>query len=97
MRQARLRRSRGLDERSSMRVTGTVKWFDLLRGVGLIGRGPDQPDCFVHHSAVRGTVYRGLATGQLVEFTITQDGAAAVARDLIRLGGAPIAVIAGAR
>lgn len=80
-----------------MRVTGTVKWFDLLRGVGLIGRGPDQPDCFVHHSAVRGTVYHGLATGQLVEFTITQGGAGAMARDLIRLGGVAIPLIAGAR
>lgn len=80
-----------------MRVTGEVKWFDIIRGIGLINRGPGETDCVVYHSAVRGTVHNGLATGQLVEFTVIQGGAGAVARDLIRLGGMPILAMAGAR
>ncbi len=80
-----------------MRITGKVKWFDIVRGIGLIGRGPGETDCVVHHSAVRGTMHNGLATGQLVEFTVIQGGAGAIARDLIRLGGIHMPALAGAR
>ncbi len=80
-----------------MRITGKVKWFDIVRGIGLIGRGPGETDCVVHHSAVRGTTHNGLATGQVVEFTVIQGGAGAVARDLIRLEGMPTLGLAEAR
>ncbi|HEU5262811.1 MAG TPA: cold shock domain-containing protein [Gemmatimonadales bacterium] len=69
-----------------MRVTGKVKWFDVSRGFGLIRRNRGETDCFVHHSAMRGTVYNALAAGDPVEFDVIQDGAGAVARDVIRLG-----------
>lgn len=68
-----------------MRVIGTVRWFDLSRGFGLIGRAPGEPDCFVRHSAMRGTVHNTLAAGDRVEFDVIQGGAGAVARDVIRL------------
>ncbi len=71
-----------------MRVTGTVKWFDLSRGVGLIGREPGKADCLVRHSEMRGTVHHALAVGDAVEFDLIEDGAGAVARDVIRLGPA---------
>ncbi len=69
-----------------MRVTGKVKWFDLARGFGVIGREQGETDCFVRHSAMRGTVCNVLAGGDLVEFDVIQGGAGAVARDVIRLG-----------
>jgi len=69
-----------------MRVLGTVKWFDLLRGFGMIRCEPDEADCLVHHSAVRGSLHHALAIGDRVEFELIQGGAGAVARDVIRLG-----------
>jgi CspA family cold shock protein len=69
-----------------MRVTGTVKWFDLSRGFGVIGREQGEADCLVRHSAMRGTVCNALTAGEPVEFDVMQGGAGAVARDVIRLG-----------
>ncbi len=69
-----------------MRVTGKVKWFDLTRGFGVIGREHGEADCFVRHSAMRGTVCNALAAGDSVEFGVTHGGAGAVARDVIRIG-----------
>lgn len=69
-----------------MRVTGKVKWFDLSRGFGVIGWEQGETDCFVRHSAMRGTVCHALAVGEPVEFDVIQGGAGAVARDVIRLG-----------
>lgn len=79
-----------------MRVLGKVKWFDLLRGFGVIGRAEGQADCFVRHSGVRGTLWRALAVGDPVEFTVLQGGAGAVAHDVIRLGDACVPLTAGA-
>ncbi len=69
-----------------MRFTGTVKWFDLIRGLGVIGRERDEADCHVDHSALRGTVCNPLAAGEQVEFRVKQIGPGAVAQDVIRLG-----------
>lgn len=69
-----------------MRFMGTVKWFDLLRGFGVIGRDPGQADCLVYHSAMRGSLHHALAIGDRVEFDLIQGGAGSVARDVIRLG-----------
>jgi len=73
-----------------VRVRGQVKWFDVFRGFGIIGRKQGEADCFVRHSAMRGTVYHALAAGEPVEFDIVQGGAGAIARDVIRLGGSLI-------
>lgn len=72
-----------------MRVTGTVRWFDLARGFGVIRRRPGEPDCFVRHSAMRGTVHHALSGGEAVEFDLSQGGAGSVAQDVIRLGSTP--------
>ncbi len=64
------------------RETGTVKWFNNTKGYGFIARGDDQPDIFVHYSAVRGTGYRSLEEGQRVEFTITQGQKGLQAQDV---------------
>lgn len=67
-----------------MRVTGIVRWFDLLRGFGVI-RCEGEADCFVRHSAIRGSLQHVLALGDQVEFDLIQGAAGAVARDVVRL------------
>jgi len=69
-----------------MRFTGTVRWFDLIRGLGVIGHEEGDLDCLVDHSSLRGTVCNPLAAGERVEFDVVQFGAGAAARDVIRLG-----------
>lgn len=69
-----------------MRVLGKVKWFDLVRGFGIIGRGTGEAECLVHHSAIRGTMCNPLAEGEPVEFEVIQGGGGATARDVIRMG-----------
>ncbi len=71
-----------------MRVTGTVRWFDVFRGFGVIRRDGGVADCFVRHSAMRGSLHHVLALGDRVEFDLIQGAAGAVARDVVRLGGA---------
>lgn len=71
-----------------MRVTGSVRWFDLQRGFGVIRRALGEPDCFVRHSAMRGTMCDALATGDTVEFQVVQGGSGAAAHDVIRLASA---------
>lgn len=54
--------------------TGTVKWFDEIKGYGFIQ--PDDGsgrDVFVHVSAVQAAGLRGLAEGQKVSFDIEND------------------------
>ncbi|OGU06072.1 MAG: hypothetical protein A2W29_03425 [Gemmatimonadetes bacterium RBG_16_66_8] len=69
-----------------MRFMGTVKWFDPIRGLGVIGLAGGATDCLVDHSALRGTVCNPLAAGETVEFGVIQFGASTAARDVIRLG-----------
>ena len=78
-----------------MRVTGKVTWFDLVHGVGFIDREPGATDCYVRHSALRGTVCNLLAAGEAIEFDLIQVGLAAVALDVIRLGHSLIPATVG--
>ena len=52
-------------------MVGKVKWFNNAKGYGFIGRN-DDPDVFVHYSAISGDGYRTLAEGDSVEFEIVQ-------------------------
>ena len=51
------------------RITGTVKWFNAVKGYGFIGQEEGE-DVFVHFSAIKMDGYRRLQKGQRVEFTI---------------------------
>lgn len=54
------------------RATGTVKWFNIVKGFGFI-TGEDGNDVFVHHSSIDGSGYKILREGQKVEYTIRTD------------------------
>jgi cold shock CspA family protein len=63
---------------------GVVKWFDPVRGVGLIALdGRLFPDAVAHGSAVDGAANRVLVAGRSVLFDLTWD-AAGVRADNIR-------------
>lgn len=53
------------------RETGTVKWFDSVKGFGFIQR-PGKDDVFVHFRQIEGQGFRSLSEGQKVEFEVTQ-------------------------
>jgi len=55
----------------SDRITGTVKWFNPIKGYGFIGRDSGE-DVFVHFTAIQMEGYRRLNKGQEVEFTIEE-------------------------
>ncbi|ADD43820.1 cold-shock protein [Stackebrandtia nassauensis] len=53
-------------------ANGTVKWFNAEKGFGFIERDGNEPDVFVHFSAIQTQGYRELSEGQKVEFEVTQ-------------------------
>lgn len=58
-------------EDGSLKVQGTVKWFNNAKGYGFIGQ-TDGTDVFVHYTAIAGEGYRSLQEGDAVEFEIVQ-------------------------
>ncbi|MFC0203496.1 cold-shock protein [Novosphingobium soli] len=55
------------------KATGTVKFFNSMKGFGFITRDDGQPDAFVHISAVERSGLQGLNEGDRVEFDIEVD------------------------
>jgi CspA family cold shock protein len=55
------------------RATGTVKFFNSMKGFGFITRDDGQPDAFVHISAVERSGMRELNEGDKLEFDIEVD------------------------
>jgi CspA family cold shock protein len=54
-------------------TTGTVKWFDSVKGFGFIQPDDGGKDAFVHISAVEKAGMSGLNEGQKVEFELVPD------------------------
>jgi CspA family cold shock protein len=50
---------------------GIVKWFNSAKGFGFIGR-EDEPDLFVHYSAIQSEGYKSLKEGDEVEFDVVE-------------------------
>ena len=48
-------------------MTGTVKWFDPVRGYGFIAR-EGEPDVFVYYKHIEGAGYKTLDRGDRVNF-----------------------------
>lgn len=53
-------------------ATGTVKWFNRLRGYGFIAPDFGPKDVFVHVSALTSDATDGIDEGERVEFELTQ-------------------------
>ena len=53
-------------------ATGTVKWFNAVKGFGFIIMEGGEKDLFVHHTAIEGTGFKTLAENQKVEFTVVE-------------------------
>ena len=53
-----------------MSVSGTVKWFNPIKGYGFIQPDDGSPDAFVHISAVERAGLKSLREGQKVEFDL---------------------------
>lgn len=49
---------------------GTVRWFDVDTGVGMLARGDAGPDVFFHFTAIPGEGYRTIKPGVAVRFEI---------------------------
>ena len=64
-----------------MAQTGTVKFFNAMKGFGFIQRDDGQPDAFVHISAVERAGLTGLNDNQKVEYELQsgRDGRASAA------------------
>ena len=60
-------------ELTGEKATGTVKFFNSMKGFGFITRDDGQPDAFVHISAVERSGLQGLNEGDRVEFDIEVD------------------------
>ena len=50
--------------------TGTVKWFNNVKGYGFVGREDGGADVFTHYSAIQKDGYKSLKEGEPVEFDI---------------------------
>jgi len=65
---------------TATRMTGTIKWFDSLKGYGFI-QGDDEKDYFVHRSGVKGQFY-SMEAGHKVVFNIQDSNRGPVAIDI---------------
>lgn len=50
-------------------ASGKVKWFDNKKGFGFIAQEAGQ-DVFVHHTSIKGTGFKTLQEGEVVNFEI---------------------------
>ncbi|WP_068076123.1 cold-shock protein [Novosphingobium lentum] len=60
-------------ELTGEKATGTVKFFNAMKGFGFITRDDGQPDAFVHISAVERSGMRELNEGDKLEFDLEVD------------------------
>jgi cold shock CspA family protein len=54
------------------RLTGTVKWFNAVKGFGFITRDDNGEDVFCHHTAINAEGFRSLGDGEIVEFEVKE-------------------------
>jgi CspA family cold shock protein len=69
----------------SERIVGTVKWFNNSKGYGFIARGDDNPDVFVHYSAIKMSGFRTLEEGDQVEFSVEESPKGPQASSVVKI------------
>jgi len=70
------------------RQTGTVKWFDKVRGYGFIIPDDGSAEVFVHYSAIQGSGRRNLYEGDRVSYRLVDAGKGPQAQAVRVQGGA---------
>lgn len=65
------------------RASGTVKWFNRIKGFGFILPDDGGQEVFVHYSAIDGEGYRNLYEGDRVEFDLVDMGKGPQARSVV--------------
>ena len=60
-------------QRTGEKATGTVKFFNSMKGFGFITRDDGEPDAFVHISAVERSGMSELNEGDKLEFELEVD------------------------
>ena len=60
-------------ELTGEKATGTVKFFNAMKGFGFLTRDDGQPDAFVHISAVERSGLQGINEGDRFEFDLEVD------------------------
>lgn len=53
--------------------SGSVKWFDTVKGYGFIVPDDESGDVFVHQTAINVEGFRSLAENERVEFRVEED------------------------
>ncbi len=59
-------------DRPTVEETGTVKWYNAMKGFGFVGPDQGGKDIFVHASALERSAIMGLAEGQRVAVDVTE-------------------------
>lgn len=78
---------------SDAKTTGTVKWFNTMKGFGFIVPDDDGPDVFVHQTEIVSNGFRSLADGESVEFIPERDDSGRTkATKVTGPGGSPVQV-----
>ncbi len=67
-----------------MTKRGTVKWFDVKKGFGLIQQ-EDRSDVFVHYSNISGNGFKVLEDGESVEFEVIEGNKGLQAQNVMRV------------
>ena len=65
---------------------GTVRWFDLNAGIGMIARDGSGGDVFFHFTALPGQGYRTIMPGTPVKFEVVESRTGRTARNVQKLG-----------
>jgi CspA family cold shock protein len=68
-----------------MRTKGKANWFNDAKGYGFITPEGGAEDCFVYHSAIRGSGFKTLAEGKSVEFDLVQGQKGPAAENVSKL------------